>query len=213
MGSAIASHLLSKGYEVHGFNRSPDRTVAIKEKGGIIHASAKELAAAVDVLITSLTDENAVQQLALGKDGILSTMNKNAVWMEMSTIDPDASVALAQEAERLGLAKLDVPIVDPPEVEMQGKVMPLVGGKKELFQRYEPLLNDLGRYNDFLLLGDNFGRPLAGTPVFSRQHALSRRADGSSPHRDSLWNHRGSLRTLQERMDRQRDMGAMGRPG
>lgn len=69
-------------------------------------------------MITSLTDENAVEQMALGKDGFLSSLNKNGVWIEMSTIDPDASVAFAEEAKRLGLAKLDVPIVGAPEMEL-----------------------------------------------------------------------------------------------
>lgn len=151
MGSAIASNLLSKGYEVHAFNRSQDKTEAVKRKGAIIHSTPRKLASAVDVLITSLTDENAVEQMAFGNDGFLSSLGKNGVWLEMSTIDPDASVALAQEARRVGIGKLDVPIVGSPEMEEQRKVILLVGGSKELFQKYESFLNELG--NPVLYLG------------------------------------------------------------
>jgi 3-hydroxyisobutyrate dehydrogenase-like beta-hydroxyacid dehydrogenase len=151
MGSAIASNLISKGYELHAFNRSPEKAQTIKEKGAIIHSSPRELASSVQVLITSLTDENAVEVLAVGKDGFLSSMNKNAVWIEMSTIDPDASIALAEKARKLGIEKLDSPIVGAPEMEVQGKVMLLVGGNKELFQKYESFLSDLG--NQVMYMG------------------------------------------------------------
>jgi 3-hydroxyisobutyrate dehydrogenase len=145
MGSAIASNLLSRGYEVHGYNRTMERTFPIKEKGGIIHSSPRELVSAADVVITSLTDENAVEQVAFGKEGFLSPdATRNIVWLEMSTIDPDASITFAAEARRVGVEKLDVPIIGPPEMELQGKAMLLVGGNMETFQKYEPFLRVLG---------------------------------------------------------------------
>ncbi len=99
MGSAIASNLLARGFEVHGFNRTPERAQAMKEKGVTIHPRPNELASNVEVLITSLTDENAVEELALAEDGFLSALNKNGVWIEMSTIDRDASISLAEKAQ------------------------------------------------------------------------------------------------------------------
>jgi 3-hydroxyisobutyrate dehydrogenase-like beta-hydroxyacid dehydrogenase len=144
MGSALATNLISKGYEVHAFNRTRNKARAIEEKGAIIHPSPRELASSVDILITSLTDERVVEELAFGNDGFLTGLSKDSVWIEMSTIDPDASVALADQARQLGLKKLDAPIVGNPEMEEKGKVIILVGGARELFQKYESFLSDLG---------------------------------------------------------------------
>src|SRR5579872_4688147 len=137
MGSAIASYLISRGYQVHGFNRTPERARALAAKGAIIHQSPRDLAAAVQILITSLTDENAVEALAFGSDGFLAALSKDSLWIEMSTIDPDASIAFERRASELGLKKLDVPIVGPPEMVIQGKAMLLVGGDETVFDAYK----------------------------------------------------------------------------
>ncbi len=151
MGSAIASNLLTRGYELHAYNRTLEKAKPIGEKGGVIHSTAKELASAVDIVITSLTDENAVKQVAFGSEGFVSSLDKKGVWIEMSTIDPDASVEIEQEARTLGVTKLGVPIVGAPEMEMQGKVILLAGGPKEAFEKYEPFLSELG--NPVMYLG------------------------------------------------------------
>jgi 3-hydroxyisobutyrate dehydrogenase len=145
MGAAIASNLLAKGYQVHAYNRSRDKTRPIREKGAIIHESASDLASAVEIVITSLTDENAVNAVAFGPDGFVSRLDQNGVWVEMSTIDPDASVAISEKARQLGRQKMDVPIVGGPMLEVDGKVMLLVGGSRELFLKYEPFLSEIGR--------------------------------------------------------------------
>ena len=153
MGSAIATNLLSRGFEVHAFNRTQEKTKPIKEKGGIIHSTTKELASAVEIVITSLTDENVVEQVAFVEDGgFVSNINKNGgVWIEMSTIDPDATAKFAERARSLGASKLDVPIVGAPQFELEGKAVLLAGGSKDLFQKNESFLNQLG--NPVMYLG------------------------------------------------------------
>ena len=105
----------------------------------------------VDVLITSLKDEHAVAQLAHGKDGFLSAMEKDGLRIETGTVDPDAFVALARESRRLGINTLEVPIVGNQDMVKQQKVVLLVGGEKELFQKYEKFLRDLS--NKILYVG------------------------------------------------------------
>ena len=105
----------------------------------------------VDVLITSLKDEHAVDQLAHGKDGFLSAMEKDGLWIETGTVDPDAFAALARESRRLGINTLEVPIVGNQDMMKQQKVVLLVGGEKELFQMYENFLRDLS--NKILYVG------------------------------------------------------------
>ena len=91
MGSAFALNLLSKGHEVHVYNRSKDRLRELVAKGAIAHPSPYELGKSVDVVLTSLTDQDVVESIVMGKDGALHGMKRGALWIEMSTIDPDAS--------------------------------------------------------------------------------------------------------------------------
>ena len=151
MGSAIATNLLSRGHEVHVYNRTMEKTRAVAGKGAIVHGSPKEFASAVDILVTSLTDDNAIEQVALGENGFLPAMKKSSLWIEMSTIDPDASIKQAAASRQLGISRLEVPIVGNPDMEMQEKVILLAAGQKELFEKYEEFLNELG--NPVLYLG------------------------------------------------------------
>ena len=151
MGSAIATNLLSQGNEVHVYNRTIEKARPFEQKGAIVNQTPSELASAVDVLITSLTDENAVQQVTLGNQGFLQALKKDAVWLEMSTIEPDASVEFAEQSKRLGKNRLEVPIVGNPDMERQGKVILLVGGDKGLFEKNEAFLQQLG--NPVLYIG------------------------------------------------------------
>lgn len=151
MGSAIATNLLSQGNEVNVYNRTIEKAQPLQQKGAIVHKTPRELASAVDILITSLTDEHAVQQVALGDQGFLEALKDDAVWLEMSTIDPDASVAFAEESKKLRKNRLEVPIIGNPDMERQGKVVLLVGGDKELFERKQGFLQELG--NPVLYIG------------------------------------------------------------
>jgi 3-hydroxyisobutyrate dehydrogenase-like beta-hydroxyacid dehydrogenase len=151
MGSAIATNLLSQGNEVHVYNRTIEKAQPLQQKGAIVHKTPRELASAVDILITSLTDEHAVQHVALGDQGFLDALKDDAVWLEMSTIDPDASVAFAGQSKKLGKNRLEVPIIGNPDMERQRKVVLLVGGDRELFERKEGFLQELG--NPVLYMG------------------------------------------------------------
>jgi 3-hydroxyisobutyrate dehydrogenase-like beta-hydroxyacid dehydrogenase len=151
MGSAIAANLLSQGNEVHVYNRTLEKAQPLQQKGALVHKTPKELASAVDILITSLTDEQAVQQVALGDQGFLEALKEDAVWLEMSTIDPDASVAFASQAKKLKKNRLEVPIVGNPDMERQRKVILLVGGDRELFEKTEAVIQQLG--NPVLYIG------------------------------------------------------------
>ena len=144
MGSGFASNLLTRGYEVHVYNRSAEKTRPLVAKGAIAHLNPQELAQKVDVTITSLTDQDAVREVALGKNGFLKSLKKGSLWIDMSTIDPDASKGHAGEAASLGIDRLDAPVVASPAMAAEGKAILLVGGDRRLFGKYEDFLKDLG---------------------------------------------------------------------
>lgn len=145
MGGALATNLLARKFELHVYNRTPEKTTPFKEKGAIVQYSPAELAPSVEILITCLTDQNAVDVVALGSNGFLNSMNKGALWIDMSTIDPDASLKHYDAAKQAGVNRLDSPISGGPAQAAKGEVMLLVGGSHELFEKYLPFLSEMGK--------------------------------------------------------------------
>src|SRR5208282_5800315 len=145
MGSAFASNLLSRGYEVHVYNRTEQKAQPLVAKGAIFHPSPKELASSVDIVMTSLTDQNAIDSVTLGEDGFLNSMRKGGLWIDLSTIDPTASVRHAEAAKKAGVDRLDTPVVGSEDLASKGGLMILVGGSNEVFRKYESFLNELGK--------------------------------------------------------------------
>ncbi|HEX9196925.1 MAG TPA: NAD(P)-dependent oxidoreductase [Candidatus Bathyarchaeia archaeon] len=144
MGSAFALNLLSKGHEVHVYNRSKERLRELVAKGAIAHPSPYELGKSVDVVVTSLTDQDVIDSIVMGKDGALNGMKRGALWIEMSTIDPDASIKQADQAKKLGIDRLDAPVIGNPNMAAQGHLSLLVGGDESVFEKNRELLNQLG---------------------------------------------------------------------
>lgn len=146
MGSGIAQNLLGRGHEVHGYNRTPEKVKALAQKGVTVHATPSEtVSGGVDVAITMLTDQDAVHEVALGTQGFLQGMKKGSLWIDMSTILPEASIKHAAEAERLGIERLDAPVIGGPQPAAKGELILVVGGKKKVYEKYAGFLKELGK--------------------------------------------------------------------
>jgi 3-hydroxyisobutyrate dehydrogenase-like beta-hydroxyacid dehydrogenase len=150
MGTAFASNLLSRGYQVHVYNRTKQKAEPLIARGAVLHGTAKDLASKVDIMLTSLTDQNAVDALAFGEGGFLNSMRKGALWIDASTIDPTASIRHAEAAKKLGIQRLDTPVVGSEDLAATGQLLILVGGSREVFEKYEGFLNELGKTIIFL---------------------------------------------------------------
>ncbi len=153
MGSAFALNLLSKGNEVHVYNRSKEKLRQLMSKGAIAHPSPQELGKSVDVVITSLTDQDVVDSLMMGNEGALHGMKKGSLWIEMSTIDPDASMRQAEQAKKAGIDRLDAPVIGNPNMAARGQESLLVGGDAKVFEKNREFLNQLG--STVLYLGNS----------------------------------------------------------
>jgi 3-hydroxyisobutyrate dehydrogenase len=146
MGSAIARNLLSRNYEVHGYNRTREKTKPLAEIGAIIHSTPRDAVEGdVNVVITMCTDQDAVQDVALGKDGFLPNMTKESLWIDMSTILPEASTAHAAECEKRGVERLDAPVIGGPELAGRGELVIVVGGKQDVYSKHLNFLKQLGK--------------------------------------------------------------------
>lgn len=145
MGSSFASNLMSRGYNVHIYNRTKEKAKPLIEKGATFRSTPKELASEADIIMTSLTDQNAVDSVAFGEDGFLNGAKKGSLWIDLSTIDPSASIRQAEAAKKAGLERLDTPVVGSKDLASKGELIILVGGDQEVFQKYEKFLSDLGK--------------------------------------------------------------------
>ena len=96
MGAGIVQRLLDAGYEVVGWNRTREKAQPLLDAGMGWADTPRELAASVDVLFTMLTNTAAIEATAGGPDGVLAGLREGAVWADISTIAPDASVAMAE---------------------------------------------------------------------------------------------------------------------
>jgi len=97
-----------------------------------------------DVVFSIVTDSDAVKALALGENGIIAGLQKDAVYLDMSTIDPEASQAIGTEFAKAGLIMMDAPISGTTFTLGQGKASLMVGGDKLAFDRVEPVLLSIG---------------------------------------------------------------------
>ncbi len=144
MGRAIVPRLIAAGHEVTGWNRSKEKGEPLFKLGMQWANSAGELAAGCEVVISIVTDSEAVRSIALGEHGVIAGLRKDAAYCDMSTIDPEVSRAIGTEFAKAGLTMMDTPISGTTLTIGQGKASLMVGGKKAAFERVQPLLLAIG---------------------------------------------------------------------
>ena len=145
MGSSMASNLLSRGFKVHIFNRTEEKARPLIDKGAIFHYTPRELAAVSDLIMTSLTDHDAVDSVAFGEDGFLEGMRRGSLWIDLSTIDPASSIRHAEAARKAEVMRLDTPVVGSRDAALSGTLIVLVGGNEDVYRRAEGFLNEIGK--------------------------------------------------------------------
>jgi len=144
MGRAIVPRLLEAGHEVTGWNRTREKASELFKLGMKWAATPREAARHAEIVFSIVTDSAAVTSVALGENGIIAGLGKNGVYLDMSTIAPDASRAIAAEFSNAGLTMLDAPISGTTVTVRQGKASLMVGGDKAVFERVQPVLLAIG---------------------------------------------------------------------
>lgn len=137
MGSGIVRRLLAAGHEVTGWNRTAEKAAPLVGEGMHLVQTPRDAAAAGDVVMTMLTDVRALEAVA---DDIAAGLHGDAVWIDMSTIAPDESTALAARVP----AFLDAPVSGSLTTLAAGQLSIMVGGDRAHFERVEALLLDIG---------------------------------------------------------------------
>src|SRR5918998_2505086 len=150
MGAGIAQRLLTAGYDVTGWNRTKEKAQPLLEAGMGWADTPRELAESVDLLFTMLTNTAAIEATAAGPDGVLAGLGEGKVWADISTIAPDASVALAERVRATGASFLDCPVSGSPATLAAGQMSVMVGGDRAAFDRIEPVLHAIGPKDTYI---------------------------------------------------------------
>ncbi len=144
MGGQMVARLLEKGHTVTGYNRTRARAEWLIEKGMKWAESPRAVCEAADVTLTMVTNSAALSEITEGPDGILAAMGKGKILVDMSTVSPEMSRAVAAKVRERGADMLDAPVSGSVITLQQGKLAVMVGGRRETFERVKPLLEDIG---------------------------------------------------------------------
>jgi 3-hydroxyisobutyrate dehydrogenase-like beta-hydroxyacid dehydrogenase len=144
MGSGIVPRLMAAGYTVTGWNRSKNKAKALIAAGMRFADTPRAAAEASDIVLSIVTDGNAVRAVALGDDGIIAGLKAGGIYADMSTIAPDTSRAVASAFAAKGLKMLDAPLSGSPITLAQGNASVMVGGDAEAFETAKPVLLAIG---------------------------------------------------------------------
>jgi 3-hydroxyisobutyrate dehydrogenase-like beta-hydroxyacid dehydrogenase len=144
MGQGIVPRLLGAGHRVTGWNRTASKAEPLTGLGMVWADTPREVAEATEMVFSIVTDAAAVRSVALGEDGVIAGLDPGSVYLDMSTIDPQASRDISAEFDAAGLTMLDAPISGSPITLAQGTASTMVGGDRVAFERVEPVLHDIG---------------------------------------------------------------------
>jgi 3-hydroxyisobutyrate dehydrogenase-like beta-hydroxyacid dehydrogenase len=145
MGSRIAARLLAADNQVIGTNRTATKAQPLIDSGMVWLGTPREVAAAAEITFSMVTDDDALQAINEGPDGILAGLAPGKVYVDMSTVSPKASRELCAQAGQRGAQMLDAPVSGSIPQAETGTLAIMVGGDGAAFDAIEPLLHQLGQ--------------------------------------------------------------------
>jgi len=153
MGSQMVNRLLGKGHTVTGYNRTRSKAQWLIDRGMKWADSPRAVSAAADVTFAMVTNSAALAAITGGPDGLLAGLSKGKTFIDMSTVSPTVSRALATRVREKGADMVDSPVSGSVTTLQEGKLSVMVGGRRESFERVRPLLEDIGPKVTYV--GDN----------------------------------------------------------
>src|SRR6202451_3137476 len=153
MGKPMGRNLLKAGFPLVVWNRTAARAEELVRDGAKLTAHPRETAAAADVLITIVSDPLALEAVLWGAEGALEGLRRGSIYMDSSTISPELARRAAAACDERGVDFLDAPVTGGDWGAKKGELVFMIGGKAEVLERAQPVLDRLGK--KFFLLGPN----------------------------------------------------------
>ncbi len=144
MGSRMARRLLDAGHSVIGYNRTKAKAQWLLDAGMKWGETPRAVAAAAEMTFSMVTHTQALQAVTGGPDGILAGLKPGSIYVDMSTVSPAASQALAKQVEAKGACMLDAPVSGSVSTLEEGKLSIMVGGARDAVERARPILEAIG---------------------------------------------------------------------
>jgi 3-hydroxyisobutyrate dehydrogenase-like beta-hydroxyacid dehydrogenase len=144
MGQLIVPRLMAVGHSVVGWNRSKDKAEPLIKAGMAWADTPRAVAEKSEIVFSIVTDAKAVKAVALGDSGIIAGLKPGGIYIDMSTIEPDESRAIAGEFAKAGSIMLDGPLSGSPVTVVQGNASIMIGGDEAAFERAKPVLLAIG---------------------------------------------------------------------
>jgi len=144
MGGQMVRRLLDKGHTVTGYNRTRSKAQWLVDRGMKWGETPRAVSAAADITLCMVTNTEALKTVAEGPDGFLAGFSAGKILIDMSTVSPSASRALAAKVREKGADMVDAPVSGSVITLQEGKLSVMVAGRRETFERVKPLLQDIG---------------------------------------------------------------------
>ena len=140
MGRPMSKNLVKAGHELVVFDFNKEAVSDLVSCGAKAAANGREVAQECDVVITMVPNSPHVRAAVLGENGVAEGAHEGSVVIDMSSIDPTESKAIGAELAKMGIDMLDAPVSGGEPKAIDGTLSVMVGGKKELFDKYYDLL-------------------------------------------------------------------------
>jgi 3-hydroxyisobutyrate dehydrogenase-like beta-hydroxyacid dehydrogenase len=144
MGGQMADRLIDKGHKVTGYNRTKAKADWLIKKGMTYGDTPRAVCQAADFIFVMVTNSAALESVANGPDGLLAGLGPGKVVIDMSTVSPAVSRAIAAKVREKGADMVDAPVSGSIVTLQQGKLSVMVGGAKDTFDKIKPILDDVG---------------------------------------------------------------------
>jgi 3-hydroxyisobutyrate dehydrogenase-like beta-hydroxyacid dehydrogenase len=145
MGSGMASNLLKAGYNLTVWNRSAEKCGPFGKKGARIADTPSDAVRDAELVMYSLSNDQAVEEVVFGPKGILSGIREGQVAIDMSTVLPATSLREQQAFAKRGVDFLDVPVFGSKQESADAKLWIMAAGNKAIFEKVKPVLDHLGQ--------------------------------------------------------------------
>ncbi|MCW2857771.1 MAG: NAD(P)-dependent oxidoreductase [Marmoricola sp.] len=145
MGAGIARRLLAAGYDVRGTNRSVEKADPLIAEGLQWDAHPRAVAQRSEVVLTMVTDDEALATVTEGAAGVIAGLRPGQVYVDMSSVSPAASIRAAELVSAAGARMLDAPVSGSVPQVQDGSLSIMVGGDEQAFSSVLPILSELGK--------------------------------------------------------------------
>lgn len=182
MGRPMVLNLLKAGHDVIIYARHPEKAEVqeVLEAGAGQAPSPRAVAIVSEIVITMVPNSPQVEEVVTGRNGILEGARKGLIIIDMSTIAPSVSRALAAQAASQAVHFLDAPVSGGSQGAINGTLSIMVGGEKDIFDKARPVLEAMGKKENIIYVGANgsgeivkiINNMLVGTIAASTAEAL-----------------------------------------